>query len=489
MTKRKVFLSTSIPYVNAAPHIGHALEFVQADVLARYWRGQLGDKNVFFLSGTDENAQKNVQSAEKEGVSPRELVNKYSQRFFALKKGLNISFNDFIRTTEKRHLTGAQKFWQLCQRDIYKKKYRGLYCIGCEAFVTQKDLVDGKCPEHKVKPELVEEENYFFNLRKYGKQLKELIGQDKIKIFPQERKNEALAFIDQGLEDFSISREASRVKHWGIPVPDDPGQIIYVWFDALINYVTGLNFGTDQKLYRQFWASDAEKIHVIGKGILRFHAIYWPAMLLSAGLPLPTQEFVHGYITVNEEKISKSLGNIIDPFEVVEKYGTDAGRYYLLKEIHPFKDGDFSYERFEEIYNSDLANGLGNLVQRVATLGEKAKLAGRAVKREKDVSAQAFARDVYSHIEGFEFNQALELIWLYISTLDKWIERERPWEKSGSALKKSVGKVVLGVESGASLLKIAHLLKPFLPDTAQKIEAIFTAQKISAPKTPLFPRV
>lgn len=483
MGKKKIFISTSIPFVNAPPHIGHALEFVQADTLARYYR--LLNHDVFFLSGTDENAQKNVRAAEKKGLSPQKLIKKYSERFRQFKTILNISFDDFIRTTEERHKKGSQNFWQLCQKDIYKKSYRGWYCLGCEAFVTKKDLVNGKCPEHQKEPEFVEEENYFFTLKKYQKKIKEVIVNDKIKIRPKERKNEILSFIDQGLEDFSISRDAKRLRNWGIPVPNDPTQIIYVWFDALINYITGLNFSGDQKLYKKFWESDSKKIHVIGKGIIRFHAIYWPAMLLSAKIPLPSHEFIHGYITINGEKISKSLGNVIDPFEVVKKYGTDATRYYLLKEIHPFKDGDFTYKRFEEVYNSDLANGLGNLVQRVAKLCEKVKLDGSKFKPKKSDLNTTIA----NYFEKFKFNQALEIIWKYISALDKYIERKRPWEKSGQELKEILGNIITGVESGQSLLEIAHSLKPFLPETARKIEDIFTAQRIKAPAKPLFPRI
>ena len=361
---KKFYITTAIPYVNAAPHVGFALELVQADALARYHR-QKGE-DVYFLTGSDENSLKNVQTAEKQNISPQELVDQNSKKFEELKEVLNLSFDDFIRTTEKRHIQSTQKFWLACKKeDIYKKKYKGLYCIGCEAFYTDKDLIDGKCPEHHQKPEVIEEENYFFKLSKYQDFLKDIIIKNKLKIVPETRKNEVLAFIERGLQDFSISRSNKRACNWGISVPNDESQKIYVWFDALVNYLTGLNWQNNDKLFKKYWPAN---VHVIGKGISRFHAIYWPAMLKSAGFDFPKEIFVHGYITINGKKISKSLGNTIDPQKIVEKYGTDTIRYYLLKEIPAYGDGDFSESRLKEIYNADLANGLGNLVARVAKL-------------------------------------------------------------------------------------------------------------------------
>ena len=365
--KKKFYVTTSIPYVNAAPHIGHALEFVQADVIARYHR--LLNQDVHFLSGTDDNALKNVQAAEEKKIPIVEFVKENSGKFYQLKSGLNLSFDDFIGTSEKRHFEGAQAFWQACKKeDIYKKKYRGLYCVGCETFYTAKDLVGGKCPEHKTKPEVVEEENYFFRLSKYQDWLENLIASDQLKIIPETRKNEVLSFIHRGLEDFSISRSKKRAHGWGIPVPGNPEQIIYVWFDALANYITALDWQNNKKLYQKYWPAD---VHVIGKGIIRFHAVYWPVMLKSAGIDLPKQEFVHGYVTTEGQKISKSLGNVIDPFDLVKKYSIDPVRYYLLREIPAYSDGDFSERRFKEIYNADLANGLGNLVARVVAIASR----------------------------------------------------------------------------------------------------------------------
>ena len=368
---KKFYITTAIPYVNSRPHIGFALEVVQTDVIARYQRQQ-GD-DVRFLTGTDENALKNVQAAEEAGHPVKEFVAGNAELFQKLLTTLNISNDDFIRTSaEDRHIKGAQKFWAACKpEDIYKKKYRGLYCVGCEEFKLEKDLVNGECPEHPGKKlEEVEEENYFFKLSNYQDKLLEIIKSGEIAIIPDGRRNETLAFIESGLEDFSISRSRERAKNWGVEVPGDLSQVMYVWFDALSNYITALGYADDSEMFEEYWQK-GETLHVIGKGINRFHAIYWPAMLLSAGVALPKKIFIHGYVTANGQKMSKSIGNVIDPFEVVEKYGIDPVRYYLLREIPSTEDGDFSYEKFEERYNGELANGIGNLVARVATLGER----------------------------------------------------------------------------------------------------------------------
>ncbi|MBU3956979.1 methionine--tRNA ligase [Patescibacteria group bacterium] len=470
MTK-KFYITTAIPYVNAEPHIGFSLEIVQTDTIARYHRF-LGE-DVYFLTGSDENALKNVQAAEEQGILVKKLVDKNSDKFYQLKDALNLSFDDFIRTTEKRHIEGAQALWKACKKeDIYKKKYKGLYCVGCEVFLTEKDLVDGKCPEHKNKPEVVEEENYFFRLSKYQDWLEKLITTNELKIIPRTRKNEVLAFIRQGLEDLSISRTRERAHGWGIPVPGDPNQIIYVWFDALANYITALDWQHKGKLYQKYWPAD---VHVIGKGITRFHAIYWPAMLKSAGIPLPKTEFVHGYITVEGEKISKSLGNVIDPFDLVKKYGTDPIRYYLLREIPAYGDGDFSIQRFKEVYNANLANGLGNLVARVAKLCEKSSSNFKATK------SQIYPQ-VKQSLNKFLFDEALSFVWKEISVCDRVIDREKPWELSNKKLKTVLEKLVKEIR------QISYNLQPFLPETAEKIEKQVKGPKIKSEK-PLFPRL
>ncbi|OGY88752.1 MAG: methionine--tRNA ligase [Candidatus Komeilibacteria bacterium RIFCSPLOWO2_01_FULL_45_10] len=474
---KKFYITTAIPYVNARPHIGFALEAVQADVLARY-RRELGEE-VFFLTGTDENSLKNVQAAEKEGIGPQMFCDRNAKIFYDLKKALNLSFDEFIRTTEKRHFLGAQKLWSACrQEDIYKKKYKGLYCVGCETFYEEKELIQGKCPEHQTAPEVIEEENYFFKLSRYQEKLFKLIESDEYKIIPSTRKNEVLSFIKMGLKDFSISRSKERAHGWGVPVPGDESQIMYVWFDALANYLTALDYNKEGKLYKNYWPAD---VHVIGKGVIRFHAVYWPAMLLSAGLPLPKELFVHGYITSGGEKMSKSLGNVINPFQLVEKYGADAVRYFLLKYVHPFEDSDFTIEKFEEVYNADLANGLGNLVSRTANLIEKNFDDKIDIGNDREFNLE----EVDKSIEDYQFNVAFQIINHSISLLDAYIDEEKPWElikKDKDQAKRVLSRLT------DRILIIAKKLKPFLPQTAEKILKQFTARKIKKGES-LFPRI
>ena len=484
MPKNRFYVTTAIPYVNAAPHIGFAFEIVQADAIARYHRS-IGD-DTFFLTGTDENALKNVQSAEKSGIPVQKFVDQNSQRFEDLKGALNLSFDDFIRTTEERHILGAQKLWQACDPgDIYKKKYRGLYCVGCEQFYTEKELVDGKCPEHGTVPETVEEENYFFKLSKYQNRLEKLIESNELGIVPESRRNEILSFIKGGLEDFSISRSKARAKGWGIPVPGDKNQVIYVWFDALSNYINALGYADDGEKFKKYWLENENRTHVIGKGIIRFHAVYWPAMLLSAGIPLPTEIFVHGYLTVDGQKISKSLGNatasggapqdavVIDPFALAEKYGTDPVRYYLLAKFSPFEDGDFSEAKLKETYNAGLANGLGNLVSRVAKLAEGKEIGDRRSEIGEEKYENA--------LENFRLDEALAIAWSRMSELDKYVNENKPWEKQDEALDKDLRYLI------SNILSLTSLLEPFLPETAEKIRKQF-AGKIK-PASPLFPRL
>jgi len=498
--KKRQFISTAIDYVNSNPHLGHALEKVQADVITRYF--YLSGKTTFFLSGTDENSLKNVRAAQKEGISVKKLVDRNSKKFYKLKEILNLSYDDFIRTTEIRHIEGAQKLWLACQKDIYKKKYKGLYCVGCEAFLKESELVDGLCPEHQTKPELIEEENYFFKLSKYQTDLKKIIKEDKIKIIPETRKNEVLSFIKQGLEDICISRSAERAHNWGIDVPDDPSQKIWVWFDALSNYITALGYAENTKKFQEFWQENEQKLHIIGKGVLRFHSIYWPAFLLSANLTLPKTIFVHGYITSGGQKMSKSLGNVIDPFELVKKYGTDAVRYFLLREIPPTEDGDFTEEKFQQRYNGDLASGLGNLVARVLTLAQNSKLKNQKskiqIKIQKEIDKTW--EDYKIALENFKFNEALSSIWQLISFCDRYIEKERPWEIKSQNSKAKSQKVIYNLL--IALANIAQMLQPFLPKTSEKIfkqlgikpikDLTFKIQdlrfKIKKEK-PLFPRI
>ena len=369
-----VFVSTAIPYVNAKPHVGFALELIQADAISRYFRMMGFD--VFFLTGTDENSLKNVRAAQELGITTEELCEKNSAAFQALGPALNLSNDDFIRTShESRHVEGAGKFWsQTRAEDIYKKHYGGLYCVGCEDFYTEKEVPDGLCPEHGTRLEKIEEENYFFQLSAYQQQLVDLIESGKLQIVPETRRNEMLAFAKSGLKDFSISRTRERAGNWGIRVPNDPDQVMYVWYDALTNYITALDYADDGDRMQRYWHNCSKRVHVIGKGINRFHTLYWPAMLMSVGLPTPDTVFVHGYLTVNGEKISKSLGNVIDPIDQVQKYTTDGFRFYLLRAISPFEDGDYSlclklFERALQLDPSD-SRALNNLGVLKTQLGD-----------------------------------------------------------------------------------------------------------------------
>ncbi len=460
------FISTSIPYVNAEPHIGFALELVQADVLARHHRVLKDD--VFFLSGTDDNALKNAQAAEAAGVPVKDWVDRHAAVFQKLAAGLNVSNNDFIRTSsDPRHPRGAEKLWSACKpEDIYKKQYSGLYCVGCEEFKMEKELIDGECPEHKGKKlEIVEEENYFFRLSSYQKQIEDLLESGKLRIIPESRKNEALSFVKSGLEDFSISRSVARAKNWGVPVPGDKSQIMYVWFDALSNYINALGFAENSANFKKYWENGDEILHVIGKGINRFHSVYWPAMLLSAGIGLPKTIFIHGYVTLAGEKISKTLGNVVDPFGLISKYGADTVRYYLLREIAAYGDGDFTVGKFEERYNSDLANGIGNLVSRVFTLVAKrgslpADIAGDVTEATADAIVAA-REGVYGALREFRFNDALVSVWNLISFTDKYVNDRKPWSEADN--RKTLFNAVVLIDN------IAALLASFLPVTSAKI--------------------
>lgn len=461
---KKFYVTTAIDYTNDVIHIGHSYQKILADVFARYHR-LIGDK-TFFLTGTDEHGQKVERSAQEKGIPPQEFVDQIAQEDKAEWDKLNISYDRFIRTTDPDHIKFAQEFYLRAKKngDIYLKKYVGLYCEGCELFLDEDELVDGKCPLHPNQEiQRIEEENYFFRLSKYQEFLEDLLKEGSSFVIPDNKRKEVLSFVKKGLKDFSVSRQ--NVK-WGIPVPDDPSHTIYVWFDALINYISGAP---------DFWPAD---IHVLGKDNQRFHAIFWPAMLKSAGYELPKTILVHDFISLNGQKISKSLGNVIKPSELVEKFGVDGVRYYFLRYGPLNKDIDVSIEKIKEAYNADLANGLGNLVSRVAKLAENSKFEF-PVKEEKEIYRKA-SKEAF---ENFRPDLVLNNIWVTdILALDKHINQETPWARTGNQLQQVLQFEVDEIRS------IAKKLQPFLPETAEKIEGQFEGSKIKS-TDPLFPRI
>jgi methionyl-tRNA synthetase len=469
----KFYITAAIPYVNAKPHIGHALEFIQADTIARYHR-VLGE-DVQLLSGGDENSLKSVQSAEAAGEDVQSFVDRHTQLFKELNEKLGAQFDIWQKSSNNSHIKASQKLWELCNQtgDIYKKSYKGLYCVGCETFYAPEELNEnGECFEHPGKKlDEVEEENYFFKLSKYQDKLIQLIESNEYQIIPEFRKNEILSFLKSGLQDFSISRSNQRAKNWGVPVPGDDTQRMYVWFDALNVYQSGIGFGTDDAKYQKWWPAD---VHVIGKGIIRFHAVYWPAILLSAGLELPKKLFVHEYFTVDGQKMSKTIGNVYDPLVAIEKFGAEALRYYCLAKISPFQDGDFAEEKLLESYNADLANGIGNLVARVARLAEKHALIAPEAPTE-------YFPEVITQLEVFKFNDAINYIWSQISEADRKVNETKPWELEGDAAKEVLTDLIMRIQN------IAYNLQPFLPQTATKILQQFSGEVKST--TPLFPRI
>ena len=478
------YVTTAIPYVNAKPHVGFALEAIQADCLARFYRAK-GAK-VRFQTGTDENSLKNVQAAEEAGVTVEEFVRCNADAFHALKPALNLEFDDFIRTScEPGHRVGVEKLWRRCaaRGDIYKREYTGLYCIGCEQFYRDSELVDGLCPEHGTAPEKVAEENYFFRLSRYSDRLKSAIETGELSIEPESRRNEILAWIGRGLEDFSVSRSSERARDWGIAVPGDPEQVIYVWFDALGNYITALGYDRDADDFATFWQRSDCREHIVGKGITRFHALYWPAMLLSAGLELPSRILAHGYVTVEGRKIGKSAGNTVDPVPLARELGADALRYYLLRHIRSTEDGDFSLKRLNQAYDTELVGQFGNLVHRVCTMIERycdgiiphSSAVGGA-SSELVEQAQKLVFEVEEPIGRFHLHDGLGAIWAFIAECNRAIHDIEPWSlaklagvegAAGQAARRRLHDCLHDLAFG--LGSIAVCLAPFLPEASQAL--------------------
>jgi len=479
--KNKFYITTTLPYVNARPHIGFAKEIVEADVLARFHR-ELGEA-VFFNTGTDEHGQKIFEKAKSVGMDVQVYCDNIVPEFDKLKLSLNLSYDNFIRTTDDVHIKAAQEFWKICEKngDIYKKNYKVKYCVGCELEKTDSELIDGKCPDHpNMEIEIIEEENYFFRFSAYQEKLLELYKNNPTFVVPQKRMNEVRSFVERGLEDFSVSRLKSKMA-WGVPVPGDDEHVMYVWFDALVNYISTLGWPSfassdakalvDKKAtagkpnnFEKFWPG----VQVCGKDNLRQQSAMWQAMLMSAKLPNSKQVFVNGFITVDGQKMSKSLGNVISPYEMVEKFGTDATRYLLLAGASFGEDFDITWEKLIEKYNADLANGLGNLLSRVIKLTENFQFQISNFKSSSNDSMSKFLNDM-------EFDQALNYVWKIIADNNKFIGDNKPWElvKTDEVKFKEVMEKLL-----TDISLISELLLPFMPETSEKIKKALEAKKL-----------
>ncbi|MBX4206504.1 methionine--tRNA ligase [Candidatus Parcubacteria bacterium] len=476
MDKKPFYITTTIPYVNAEPHIGFALEILQADVLARYNRWKLGEENVFFSTGSDEHGQKIFEAAEKAEKDVKEYVDFYAAKFGELKEALDLSNDNFIRTTDPHHVKAAQEMWKRCEAagDIYEKEFEGLYCVGCERYLTERDMADGKCVIHGTEPELRKEKNWFFRLSKYQN---EILGylQDPAVIIPDWRREEAINFVNEGLEDFSISREKSRLA-WGVPVPGDDTQVMYVWFDALTNYISTLGWPDEGGNFEKFW-KNGHTLQVAGKDQVRFQSIMWQGILLSAGIKHTDQVFYHGFVNSGGQKMSKSIGNVISPFELVKKYGIDATRYLVLRHIHSTEDTDVTWEKLDEWYEAGLVNGLGNLVSRIMKLAED-------YLEPVDTKKEIYPRlDYTKELSKLDFANSMNLVWEDMKDIDYKIQLHKPFEI-----------IKINVDEGKKLItqfvermySVAIALRPFLPKTSEKI--LLAIENNKKPEN-LFPRI
>lgn len=469
----KVYICTAIPYVNGDPHIGHAMDYLLADTFARFCR--LNGDEVKFQAGTDEHGNKVFSTAKKNGLPVTEYAATNSQKFLDFITKLNISYTDFIRTTDEGHVARCQKIWLKLRPHIYAADYDGWYCEGCESFVTQKEYDEnhGVCPDHQKPYQRLTEKNYYLRIADFKDEIRQAIEADNLTILPEFRKQEMLRLLEDA-PDISISRPRGQLS-WGVPVPDDDDQVMYVWLDALSNYITILGY-PDYDI-SDFWPATAQ---FVGKDILRFHAITWPAILLGLGLPLPRTIVSHGHVLSNGQKMSKSLGNVVNPTEVLDRHGVEAFRYYFLRHIDTFADSDFTWEKFDEAYNNELANDLGNLIQRLSTMCHKNKIVGQEVKAELD-------EQYLSLMGNYEFSKAFDYVWSKVQQINKDIDTKKPWELAKNGDLEQL-QAVLG-DMVHDLLTVGKYLTPFLPGTAAKIESIFGATDIiSAPEAPLFPK-
>lgn len=482
---KKAYITTAIPYVNGVPHIGHALDYTLADIWARYQK--LNGREVRFQTGVDEHGNKIAAKAAENSLDPQSYVDKMYTNFQSLITALNVESTDFIRTTDSHHRGAVQYIWtKLAEAGlIYKGTYEGWYCTGCENFVTDKEAAanNGICPDHQKPYERLSEDNYYFKASHFSDQIREAIEKNKLRIVPEFRKNEFLELMKEGIPDVSVSRPRKNLS-WGISVPGDDSQVMYVWLDALSNYITVIGY-PDRPEWQDYWPADVE---VVGKDILRFHAGIWPAMLLGLGLALPKVLLVHGFVSVGGTKMSKSLGNGVGPMEVIDAYGTDAFRYYFSRHVPTQDDGDFTWEKFENAYNNELGNDLGNLVQRVVAMLQRyqAGVIGDAPQAEHDMGPYREAMDT------FEFNKALDVTWNTVRSLNQYLENVKPWMIAKQVDKDPEAASHLAevlAHAASTLTQIADFIEPFMPSTSKKIHAIFDSGVVPSDVTPLFPKV
>lgn len=458
--KNKFYITTPIYYASDKPHIGHAYTTIAADVLARYNR-MLG-KDVFFLTGTDEHGAKVAKSAEKADMDPQAFCDEKSAKYKVAWDNLSISNDKFIRTTSSEHKKAVNKFFTLLKEKeaIYEGEYKGLYCTGCEKFITEKELIDGKCPDHQKKPEELSEKNYFFKLSDYKEKIKSLIDKDEIEVGPENIKKEVLGLFKQNLEDFSVSRESVK---WGIDLPFDKSQKTYVWVEALQNYISAIGYEGNQEQFDKFWPAD---LHLMAKDIIKFHAIFWPAMLMAADLPLPKTIFAHGFFSIDGQKMSKTIGNVIDPNELVKKYGADASRYLILSQFPFGQDGDIKADKFDEQYNDQLANNLGNLVNRVLKLSQGVRNESNLIDGDIKNKVEAIWATYEEFMNTYQIYRGLDEIKDLLNYTNKYIDEKKPWE-----LKRvNMGEFLPLMKSLLELLRhVSFMIRPFMPNVSQKI--------------------
>ncbi|PID32837.1 methionine--tRNA ligase [Candidatus Saccharibacteria bacterium] len=479
----KLYVTTAIPYVNGKPHIGHALDYLIADTWARY-RTKKGD-SVRFQIGADEHGNKNAAKAKELGLTPQQFVDQSHLPFREMAQLVGAGFTDFVRTTDEHHTRAVQYIWTKLKPYIYMDEYEGWYCNGCEQFYTDKEVesTNGACPNHQAPYEHIKESNYYLRCSAFSDQIKQAIETDQMKIVPEFRKKEILELIKDGVQDVSISRPVKSLS-WGVAVPDDPNHVMYVWIDALSNYLTVLGY-PDNPDWNSFWPAN---LQVVGKDILRFHAIIWPAMLLGLGLELPKVILAHGFVDIDGAKISKSLGNGVDPKDIIDKYGLDTFRYYFLRHIPTLDDGDFSYEKLNSAYNGELANDLGNLVNRIVAMVVKYQSGVLDIRISTRHDEMAYEEA----FERFEFDKALDEVWGMIRSLNQYIDQVKPWEIAKASKDNRDEEAHLNevlVYCVNSITQIGQLLAPFMPITSNYINELFSADTIEMPERPLFPRI